>query len=362
MLLYAWNRVREVGRWRAESESAPTLHALLASVLARLMEQRLRIGLGRDYVGVERALRGVRGRVDMGRSIRERRFERGQAACRFTSFEADAPKNQIVLSVLARLVQVGDFGHGTDGFSLRGRLRRLARELHEVSIIEVDAALIRRQQLGPNDADYRMMLAICELIIGDGIPNQRQGVRDRPHWDHDQTALQNLFEAFVPAFYRHHLVDWSLVTHPQWSWPAEGQYLPRMIPDVVLDHRDGARRVVLDTKFTPHSLRPGRFEAEKVDSGHLYQLYAYLRTQEERSDRDRTAAGVLLYPSVGTTLRELHEVQGHVVLVMTVDLSASWPSIEAELLEIMRLAGGRPAVPPQTEGMLVDLRSRGATM
>lgn len=346
MLLYAWKRAHEVQRWRGEAETAPTLHALLAAVLAHLVGQRLRIGLGRDYAGVERVLRGVRGRIDMARSIRERRFERGEAACRFTSFEADVPRNQIIRSVLARLVQVGDFGTEDDGRAMRRRLRRLTRDIHEVSIIEVDGALIRRQQLGRNDGDYHLMLAICELIVDDLLPGQRPGVRGLPRWDHDQAALRKLFEVFVPAFYRHHLGDWSVVTQPQWSWPSHGRYLPLMIPDVVMDHRDGARRIVLDTKFTPYSLRPGRFEAEKFDTGHLYQLYAYLRTQEERSSRDRTAAGVLLYPSVGTTLRERHEIQGHVVVVATVDLAADWVAIEDELLAVHRLVSASMAEMP----------------
>ena len=217
---------------------------------------------------------------------------------------------------------------------------------HEVSIIEVDAALIRRQQLGRNDADYRLMLAICELIVQGVLPTQREGDRAVPRWDHDQAALQRLFEAFVPAFYRHHLPEWHIVTQPPWAWPAEGRFLPRMIPDVVMDHPDGSRRIVLDTKFTPHVLRVGRFDVEKLDSGHLYQLYAYLRTQEERSMRHRTAAGVLLYPSVGVTVRERHVMQGHVLLVATVDLAAPWESIEGELMGVVGLALVEEAASP----------------
>ena len=335
MLLYAWDHAGDINRWRGEVESAASLQGLFASVLARLVEQRLRIGLGRDYVGVERVLRGVRGRIDMGRSIRERRFERGQAACRYTSHEADAPRNQIVRSVLARLVQSGDFGPGDDGRALRNRLRRLTRELHEVSIIPVDTALIRRQKLGRNDGDYRLMLSICELIIESTVPTQRDGRRSVLSYSGDQSALQKLFEAFVPAFYRHHLADWRVSTQLRWRWPAQSDYLPLMIPDIVLDHADGLRRLVIDTKFTPHVLRTGRFEAQKVSSAHLYQLYAYLRTQEEGTPRDRHSAGMLLYPSVGAQVREVSEIQGHVVAVVTVDLAAPWVSIEDELLEAL---------------------------
>ncbi|HSL44433.1 MAG TPA: hypothetical protein VK897_13435, partial [Anaerolineales bacterium] len=59
MLLYAWNEVPIKHGWaRASVEQAPTLDALLGAILMQLMQQRLRIGLGHDYVDEQRALRG----------------------------------------------------------------------------------------------------------------------------------------------------------------------------------------------------------------------------------------------------------------------------------------------------------------
>ena len=70
MLLYAWNEVPlNLARgWSLEAafvERAPTLDALLATVLIRLMQQRLRIGLGRDYIDQSNTLRGIRGRIEL---------------------------------------------------------------------------------------------------------------------------------------------------------------------------------------------------------------------------------------------------------------------------------------------------------
>ena len=45
MLLYAWDRAAFLNRWNAEVEAAPSLDALFASLLSKLVEQRLRIGL-----------------------------------------------------------------------------------------------------------------------------------------------------------------------------------------------------------------------------------------------------------------------------------------------------------------------------
>ena len=51
MLLYAWNEAPITSPGTLEDiENSPTLDALLASVLVKLVQQRLRIGLGRNYV------------------------------------------------------------------------------------------------------------------------------------------------------------------------------------------------------------------------------------------------------------------------------------------------------------------------
>ncbi|MEO5887430.1 MAG: hypothetical protein ABIQ77_07195, partial [Anaerolineales bacterium] len=79
MLLYAWNEIPIQKDWvLADAEHAPTLDALLASILMGLMRARLRIGLGRSYVDKEATLQGIRGRINFADSLKRRTFERGQ--------------------------------------------------------------------------------------------------------------------------------------------------------------------------------------------------------------------------------------------------------------------------------------------
>jgi 5-methylcytosine-specific restriction enzyme subunit McrC len=180
------------------------------------------------------------------------------------------------------------------------------------------------------------VLAICELVVEDLLPTGRVGHRGSSRWEHDQRALQKLFEDFVPAFIRHHLSGWSVATQHQRRWPAEHPLLPRMEVDVVLDEVGGERRVLLDTKFSPHGLRANQWGGLRFNSDHLYQLYTYLRSQGEQSYRDRAAAGVLLYPKANQRLRERFVVQGHEIFVATLDLAAPWEDAERELVDIIR--------------------------
>ncbi len=93
--------------------------------------------------------------------------------------------------------------------------------------------------------------------------------------------------------------------------------------------------VVLDTKFTANSLISNRWGNYVFDPSHLYQLYAYLRSQEHVSDSHRCASGVLLYPTVREKLSEIVQLQGHEIHFVTIDLSQPWEEIESELLDVI---------------------------
>ena len=338
MLLYAWNEVVVKNQWEAEAESAPSLDALLASILTKLVQQRLRIGLGRSYTNEARLLRGIRGRVDFAESLKRLAFENGQAHCRYQIYSHNAPKNQIIRSTLTRLVQTGQFG--TDrkrADELRRKLRRLTRDLDGVDLIELKTDFIRRQQIGRNDADYRLMLSICELLLQREMPTETTGSHKLPGLNRDALTLHRIYERFVANFFKLHLSEWTVTSQAQLSWHTRktSNYMPSMSPDLVLQHRTMGRMVVLDTKFTTNSLILGRWGNYVFDSTHLYQLYAYLRSQEHVSDFHRDASGILLYPTVREGLSENIELQGHQIHFVTLNLSQPWEKIESELLDLI---------------------------
>jgi 5-methylcytosine-specific restriction enzyme subunit McrC len=79
-----------------------------------------------------------------------------------------------------------------------------------------------------------------------------------------------------------------------------------------------------------------RFENfEKFHAANLYQLYAYLRTQEHRGPAYRDANGVLLYPVTNRSLDERMKVQGHEMRIRTVDLALPWMELERDLLRLV---------------------------
>jgi 5-methylcytosine-specific restriction enzyme subunit McrC len=340
MLLYAWNEIPLQKHWMmAEAERAPTLDALLASILLRLMRGRLRIGLGRDYVDEAGMFQGIRGRIDFADSLKRRTFERGQAFCEFQGYSANAPRNQIVRTTLARLIQTGQFGPGPDSASeLRHSLRRLTRTLDGIDLIELTPDLIHRQQLGRNDSDYRLMLSICGLILQRQMPTESAGVHPLPTLDHDALVQYKVYERFVANFYRVHLQGWNVSAQKRLEWHEKqaNKYLPSMKPDLVLQERSSGRLIILDTKFTAHSLIENQWGTQVFDSSHLYQLYAYLKSQAHLSDAHRTGTGILLYPAIHDSFSERIELQDHVIRVESIDLTLTWQNIESHLLELVQ--------------------------
>src|SRR5690625_1186017 len=249
MLLYTWGQHLSREKWRAEVEAAPTLDALLARILAAELEQRLRIGLGREYVTTSARLRSIRGKIDFPRSLRKQLFDRGEAHCHYQTFAVDAPRNQIIKSTLVRLIGTGDFNGGSPGatISLRQRLRRLVRDLDGVSILELTPQLVRRQQFGRNDRDYELMLNICLFLLERSLLTEQAGAAASLKADRDALQLSTVFEQFVAAFYRHHLHDWNVNPQKRLAWPTPGfvPHLPGMIADLVLTSPAG-EMLVLD--------------------------------------------------------------------------------------------------------------------
>ncbi|HET9909578.1 MAG TPA: hypothetical protein VFQ23_23220, partial [Anaerolineales bacterium] len=253
-------------------------------------------------------------------------------------YSVNSPKNQIIRSTLTRLIQTGQFGPDVDqANALRQRLRHLTSSLDGIDLIELTSDLIHRQQLGRNDNDYRLMLEICWLILQRQMPTELAGEHPLPVLDRDALVLHHIYERFVANFYRAHLNGWGVAPQKRLEWHEKNTnpYLPSMIPDVVLQERSSGELIILDTKFTAHSLTPNPWGKEIFDSSHLYQLYAYLKSQAHLSEAHRNASGILLYPVVHKNFSEKIELPDHLMRVESVDLSLPWSDIERQLIELI---------------------------
>jgi 5-methylcytosine-specific restriction enzyme subunit McrC len=134
---------------------------------------------------------------------------------------------------------------------------------------------------------------------------------------------------------------WRVTGGKTLRWPVESKspgidkILPSMRTDILLEHWELGRRMVIDTKFNS-LLTQGWYREKTLRSGYVYQIYAYLRSQEGNGDRlVENASGLLLHPSVGDQINESVVIQNHEIRFATVDLGASAKEIREQLLRVL---------------------------
>jgi len=338
MLLYAWNEPPKFrGEIAEEIEKAQTLDGLLCLVLIKLVQQRFRIGLGRNYVDERNIIRGIRGKINFGESLKRNLFNQGRAFCEYQNFNINVPKNQIIRTTLMRMIRLGNFGSDLSfEREVRQKLRMLSRSMDGIDFIELSTDLIHRLPLGRNDRDYRIMLAICELLLLRYMPSDTMGETNLLEIEREKLRMFDVFERFVANFYKYHLKDWEVISQKVLTWHElpKNNYMPNMQPDLYLRNKLNNRIIILDTKFMPQTSKG--YWKETFHSGNLYQIYAYLKTQEHISDSFQKAEGILLYPASGASKHsERINLQNHTIRVENIDLTKNWEDIEKNLLTLI---------------------------
>ena len=331
----------------AAEENPDDIPNLVAEILTRAVERRLRRNLSSEFHRRQADLTRVRGRIDALRTERRHLLQQGRIACSFDELTTDTPRNRFVKAALNQLTRSVNEGH------LRGRCRTVAAALERagVSTDSSGAPGMRGARsaiaAGRTNAEDRQMLAAAELAFSLRIPTEDPDQLRLSAPDRDEFWARRLFEAAVGGFYDTVLSPqgWSVKTGGVMNWQVElptagmEQILPQMKTDIVLEDPDartgaGISRVVVDTKFT-NVVATGQFGNPTLRSGYIYQIYAYLRSQEKQADPlSLTASGMLLHPSVGEDLDESATIQGHRIRFATVDLAADSLTIRNRLLEL----------------------------
>jgi 5-methylcytosine-specific restriction enzyme subunit McrC len=108
-----------------------------------------------------------------------------------------------------------------------------------------------------------------------------------------------------------------------------------MQPDLIIENYSSGNILILDTKFTAKNLIENQWDKQVFDSSHIYQIYAYLKSQEHVSEEHGQAIGILLYPTVDNHVSERIELEDHIIRIESVDLTAPWQDVERQLLEIV---------------------------
>lgn len=320
-------------------ENPDDIPDLVAEVLAHAVERRLMRNLSFGYRPRNAVLGRVRGRIDLLNTERHQLLARGKVACRFEDLIVNTPRNRFVraaLEVISRIVSLPELAHRCR--ALAGSLKRCGVTGEKPSRAELSV-----DRFGHHDADDQHMVAAAQIAFDLALPTEASGSKLLHLPDREIEWIRHLYEKAVAGFYKVVLspAGWRTNAGKTLHWPIEKKtygidaLLPSMITDVVLDHHGIGQRIVIDTKFNS-IITQGRYR-EALRSGYIYQMYAYLRSQDDDGDPlSLHASGLLLHPSIGEKMvDETVVIQGHAIRFATVDLAATAAEIRNQLLRMV---------------------------
>ena len=313
---------------------------LVAEMLCRQVKLRIQRNLSHGYQSREAVLSRVRGRIDLLNTERHLLLDRGKVACRFDELTVNTARNRYVraaLETISKIIVRDD--------ALAHQCRSLAASLSRMGVTgEKPERGEVYDRFGRHDTGDQPMVATAHLAFNLALPTETAGERHLSLPDREIKWIRKLFEKGIAGFYDFVLSSegWRVRTGKWIRWPTTDEssgidkILPSMQTDIILDHSASEHRIVIDTKFNS-VVKPRQHKGETLRSGYIYQIYAYLRSQEDNADDPLAAkaSGLLLHPSIGAMVDESVVIQNHEIRFATVNLAATAKEIREQLLRLV---------------------------
>ena len=329
MLCYAWDRLKEKDLAHIGQEEDKDIYNLLTRVLVKRLQLLFKKGFHREYQPFEEEMGTLRGRLDLKESARNFSFKRGEMVCHFDEITQDILHNQIINTTLYHLLS-----NRVIDPQLKQEVRQIYLQFADISTIKLKPRLFSEIRIHRSNQHYGFLLDICKLLYDCLLINEEDSSTGFIDFERDHMAVAGLFERFVRNFYRKETTGYKVTSETIYWYTEDGVQglLPKMQTDISLE--SPTEKIIMDTKFYQNALREN-YGTEKLISGNLYQLFAYLSNNEWKSEKDLRAKGILLYPRVQKDIDVSYMIKGHQVKACTVDLSKSWKTIHQRLLNII---------------------------
>jgi len=331
MLCYAWNKLEEHDIVSVDQTDKNNIEDLFARVLVVGISHLLKKGLDRGYVVHKEETCLIRGKIDFTATLKKSFFKQPRIYCEYDELSYNVLHNQILKSTVLLLMHIDNLSEDNQRY-LRGIYRRLAG----VDCIEVGKKSFRLVQLHSNNYFYDFLLCICELIYDNLLPSEKKGRYKFRDFTREK-GMPALFEAFVRNFYKRELkgvkvggehIDWDGMAIDEES----RKVLPMMETDISITFEE--RKIIIDTKYHKEAMQTNR-GTEKLKSGNLYQLFAYLINSEAKGGVNKKCEGILLYPVVSDEHNYEYSIKGHRMAVKTINLNQDWQDIHKDLMNIV---------------------------
>ncbi len=326
MLAYAFKVLNEQGYKNIETEKFHNVAELCAAVLVKGTSIQLKRGLGREYLSETEPLSSPRGKICITDSIKTRSMICGQLVCSYDDFSVNSYMNRIIKTTLMLLL------HAKISPKRKKDIRKILVYLGDIDILDVHQ-IKWSIQYNRNNQTYRMLIAICYLVIKGLLQSQNDGSTKLMDFLDDQRMCR-LYEKFILEYYRKEFPQIS-ANASQISWQLDDGFsesLPVMQSDIML--KRGKFTLIIDAKYYGHSLIK-RYDRYTAHSNNLYQIFTYVKNKEVELKEipHEKVAGMLLYAQTESEgeFDKSYQMSGNTISIKTLDLSGDFISIKQQL-------------------------------
>lgn len=275
MLSYAYDVLNEGDNASLAREDFDNIYDLLGKILANGSKLLIKRGFNREYVCMSDELPVLRGKIDIGDSVRKQNFIRGKLSCEFDELSVNILFNQILKTSIEGLINYKKLDT-----RVKEELINISRYFQEIESVRLQKFHFSRLSYHRNNRFYRLLIDICELLYDETIVASQKGgtvfkdfIRDR--------RMATLYEKFILKFYKKEL-PCLRVYSPIIEWEKDAvfehvgeSFLPIMRTDIVL--QSDKTQLIIDAKYYSNALQIRDVgDTKKLISSNLYQIYTYI--------------------------------------------------------------------------------------
>lgn len=334
MLSYAFQILKQEDYKKVAGESFEKIHDLFAEILRKGVSRQIKQGLYREYVSASEELPVLRGKLNLGGTIRLKVQQKQKLACDFDEFSEDNLYNRILKLTIHCLSRSPEVEAGR-----RIALKKLLVLLSGVRLIQPDQITWNRLIYKRSNRNYELLLNLCFFLLNGMLQTDEDG--NYKLLAFSDKHMERLFEKFVLEYYRQHHPELK-PDNPQIAWNHSPdadqkmiQFLPRMQTDIVL--KKGDKKLIIDAKYYSKALSQ-HFDKSTLRSAHLFQIFTYVQNMDVA--HTGKISGLLLYAKTDEDVFpdcEPAVINGNPIGAKTLDLNQEFTLISRQLDDIIEI-------------------------
>lgn len=326
MLSYAYRTLNEEGYKSIQAEEYKNIHDLLAAIIIRGVTLQHKRGLYRNYIGHTEVTGNLRGKIDVTSSIKQNTYMMRSMICHYDDFSENVQLNQILKTTMQLLIRSSEVKDTN-----RKKLRKLSLFMVNVDSLELNNIKWNTLTYQRNNASYKMLINICELVIKGLLMTTESGEYKMNQFLDDQ-QMHRLYEKFLLGYFKKEYPQYS-ANPTQIEWNIDDgitHFLPTMNSDITLTN--GFNTLIIDAKYYGKTMQTHTmFDSKTINSNNLYQIFTYVKNKDWNGSGN--VSGLILYAKTDEeiTPNNDYRIGGNRISVKTLDLGADWSEIVIQL-------------------------------